>query len=120
MIRWINHLSLATKLRLVIVYAAGAALLVASGLYITGEVLGLRSLELMLVSLFLAGLVAYFLAARLQRLICVPINELLVVARNVRTTQTFTLRARKHNDDEMGALVDGFNSMLARAREAGT
>ena len=42
MTRWIHHLSLATKLRLIIVYAAGAALLVASGLYITGEVLSLR------------------------------------------------------------------------------
>jgi hypothetical protein len=42
MIRWVNHLSLATKLRIAIMYAAGAALLVASGLYITGEVLSLR------------------------------------------------------------------------------
>jgi two-component system, sensor histidine kinase and response regulator len=114
MIRWVNHLSLATKLRFAIVYTAAAALLVAAGLYMTGEALGLRSLGLMLLSLFVAGLVAYFLAARLQRLICAPINELLVVARNVRTTQKFTLRARKHNDDEMGALVDGFNSMLAQ------
>jgi two-component system sensor histidine kinase/response regulator len=236
MIRWIHHLSLATKLRLIIVYAAGAALLVASGLYITGEVLSLRqglaqqlatlarsvaqdeaslnfsnralaqtllqsmrvdpnvrsvalydasgrlftsvtfgdqraaeaepvqkralgsetgqliafqgltltrvevpvqiaganagsiqvdadlaqlyvqlqrSLELMCLSLFLAGLVAIFLAARLQRAICVPINALLEVARQVRSSRKFTLRAQKHSDDEMGALVDGFNSMLA-------
>ncbi|HTY92851.1 MAG TPA: response regulator [Steroidobacteraceae bacterium] len=39
---WISHLSLAAKLRFMIVYAAGAALLVASTLYITGEVLSLR------------------------------------------------------------------------------
>ncbi|HTC44935.1 MAG TPA: response regulator [Steroidobacteraceae bacterium] len=236
MTRWIHHLSLATKLRLIIVYAAGAALLVASGLYITGEVLSLRqglaqqlatlarsvaqdeaslnfsnralaqtllqsmrvdpnvrsvalfdasgrlftsvsfraqhagpdepvenwapgsqpgaliqfqgltrahvvvpvqiagayggtiqvdadlaqlyaqlqrSLELMCLSLFLAGLVAIFLAARLQRAICAPINALLEVARQVRSSRKFTLRAQKHSDDEMGALVDGFNSMLA-------
>jgi sensor histidine kinase regulating citrate/malate metabolism len=42
MMRWVNRLSLAAKLRFVIMYAAGAALLVASGLYITGEVLSLR------------------------------------------------------------------------------
>ena len=36
MMRLIAHLSLATKLRLMIVFAAGAALFVASGLYITG------------------------------------------------------------------------------------
>jgi hypothetical protein len=50
--RWIRRLSLATKLRFVIVYAAGAALLVASTLYITGEVLSLRqSLAQQLVTL---------------------------------------------------------------------
>jgi two-component system, sensor histidine kinase and response regulator len=238
MMHWVGHLSLATKLRFAIVYAAAAALLVASGLYIGGEVLSLRhslaqqlvtlassvaqdeaslgfsnrtlaqtilesmrvdpnvrsialydahghlfssvafgdqryspaeqfqlrwtdaaplgtqtiqfrgmtlasiqvpvsvagvsagtirvdadlnqlyaqlrrSLELMCLSLLIAGLVAFFLATRLQRVICAPIEELLAVARNVRSTQKFTLRARKHNNDEMGALVDGFNGMLA-------
>ena len=238
MMRWINHLSLAAKLRFIIVYAAGAALLVASGLYITGEVLSLRqslaqqlitlarsvaqdeaslsysnrslaqsilqsmrvdpnvksvalydatgrlftsvafgdprvsaaekfqmrlnqgamddnrpisfqgltlahiqvpvqiagvsagsihvdadlaqlyvqlwrSLEFMCLSLLLAGLVAVLLAARLQRLICTPINELLEAVRTVRSSRAFTRRALKHNDDEMGALVDAFNGMLA-------
>jgi signal transduction histidine kinase/CheY-like chemotaxis protein len=236
MMRWIHHLSLAAKLRLIIVYAAGAALLVASGLYITGEVLSLRqslaqqlitlarsvaqdeaslnfsnqalaqsilqsmrvdpnvrsvalydasghlftsvafgaprsapaekflmpldqgtndravsfqgltlahiqvpveiagvtagsvhvdadlaqlyvqlwrSLELMCLSLLLAGLVAVFLASRLQRFICTPINELLAAVRTVRNSRAFTLRAPKHGNDEMGALVDAFNGMLA-------
>jgi two-component system, sensor histidine kinase and response regulator len=236
--RWINQLSLAAKLWFIIVYAAGAALLVASGLYITGEVLSLRqslaqqliilarsvaqdeaalgysnqtlaqsllqsmrvdpnvrsvalydasghlftsvafgdprfspaekfqmrltpgapgddrpvsfqgltlahiqvpveiagvnagsvhvdadlaqlyvqlrrSLELMCLSLLLAGLVAVFLAARLQRIICTPINELLAAVRNIRSSRAFTLRAPKRSNDEMGALVDAFNGMLA-------
>jgi len=238
MMRWINRLSLAAKLRFVIVYAAGAALLVASGLYITGEVLSLRqslaqqlvtlarsvaqdeaslnfsnpalaqsmlqsmrvdpnvrsvalydatghlftsvefgaqrystaekfqmhwkpgaagdnqavqfqgltlahiqvpvevagvsvgsvhvhadleqlytqlwrSLELMCLSLLLAGLVAILLAARLQRLMCTPINELLEAVRTVRSSRAFSLRAPKLNNDELGALVDAFNGMLA-------
>ena len=236
--RWIDDLSLAAKLRFVIVYAAGAALLVASGLYITGEVLSLReslaqqlltlarsvaqdeasvgfsnrnlaqsilqsmrvdpnvrsvalydagghlftsvtfgdpsftpaeklqmrlnpgagndtrsvsfrgltlahiqvpvqiagidagsvhvdadldqlytqlrrALELMCLSLLLAGLVAVLLAARLQRVILTPINELLEAVRTVRSSRAFTLRAAKRNNDEMGALVDAFNGMLA-------
>jgi two-component system, sensor histidine kinase and response regulator len=235
--RWIRHLSLATKLRLVIVYAAVAALLVASGLYISGEVLSLRqslaqqliilarsvaqdeaslgfanqalaqsllqsmtvdpnvrsvalydasghlftsvtfgdprasrverfqmhltpgapddsravsfqgltlahiqvpvaiggvnagsvhvyadlaqlyvqlrrSLELMCLSLLLAGVVAVLLATRLQRVIFTPINELLAAVRNVRSSRAFTLRAPKRSNDEMGALVDAFNGML--------
>jgi signal transduction histidine kinase/DNA-binding response OmpR family regulator len=235
---WINRLSLAAKLRFIIMYAAGAALLVASGLYITGEVLTLReslaqqltilarsvaqdeaslnfsnrglaqsilqsmrvdpnvrsvalydagghlftsvafgdpryspgeklqmrlnpgapadnrpvsfqgltlahiqvpveipgasagsihveadlaqlyvqlwrSLEFMCLALLVAGLVAVLLAARLQRVICTPINELLEAVRTVRSSRAFTLRAPKLHNDEMGALVDAFNGMLA-------
>jgi len=72
-----------------------------------------RSLEMMCMALCVAGIVAMILAARLQRLICAPINELLVVASEVRKTRNFTLRANKYHDDELGALADGFNSMLA-------
>ncbi|HEV2700412.1 MAG TPA: response regulator [Steroidobacteraceae bacterium] len=236
--RWINRLSLAAKLRFVIVYAAGAALLVASGLYITGEVLSLRqslaqqlvtlarsvaqdeaslnfsnpalaqsmlqsmrvdpnvrsvalydakgrlfasvafgaqhyataekfqmhwkqgdaadnqtvrfqgltlthiqvpvliagadagsvqidadleqlyvqlwrALELMCLALLLAGMVAILLAARLQRLISTPVKQLLETVRTVRSSRAFSLRAPKHHNDEMGALVDAFNGMLA-------
>jgi two-component system, sensor histidine kinase and response regulator len=238
MMRWIGNLSLAAKLRFMIVYAAGAALLVASTLYITGEVLSLRqslaeqlvtlarsvaqdegtlnfanrslaqsilgslrvdpsvrtvalydaggrlftgasfaeqrhaaaaqfqqrwtdaaaagnqtirfrgltlahiqvpvvnagvtvgsvqidadlvqlyaqlqrSLELMCLALILAVLVAILLATRLQRLISAPISELLAVARSVGSGQRSKLRALKHSNDEMGALVDGFNAMLS-------
>jgi len=238
MIRFIRHLSLATKLRLMIVYAAGAALFVASALYVTSEVLSLRRglaqqlvtlaqsvaenvgslpaadrglartmlqsmqvdpnvrsvalfdagghpvtgisfgdqrvspaeqlelrltgapaqelqtirfrgftsvkiqvpvevngakggsirvdadlaqlypqlkryLELMGLALSAAWLVAIFLATRMQRAICAPINELLDVAQQVRASRKFTIRAQKYSDDELGRLVDGFNGMLA-------
>jgi two-component system, sensor histidine kinase and response regulator len=72
-----------------------------------------RYLELMGLALSAAWLVAIFLATRMQRAICAPINELLDVAQNVRNSRKFTIRAHKHNDDEMGRLVDGFNGMLA-------
>lgn len=42
MMAWISNLSLAAKLRVIIVYAAGVSLLVASVLYMSGEVLSLR------------------------------------------------------------------------------
>src|SRR5450759_5416093 len=42
MMRWIGNLSLAAKLRLIVVYAAAVALLVASVLYMSVEVLSLR------------------------------------------------------------------------------
>jgi signal transduction histidine kinase/CheY-like chemotaxis protein len=240
MMRWINNLSIATKLRLVVVYAAAAALLVASILYMSGEVLTLRrslaqhlvtlartvgtnttaalifsdradariileslradpnirtvtlydaagkvfvdavlngenaspaerlrawkindaindkhairfsgltrahiqvpvmlagdhvgtihidadlaqlsaqlksSLENMLLGLLLAGLVAYVLSIRVQRVILTPLSDLVRVVGNVRESKNFSIRAEKHIDDEFGILIDGFNEMLAQ------
>ena len=42
MMHWISNLSLAAKLRVIVIYAAAVALLVASVLYMSGEVLSLR------------------------------------------------------------------------------
>ena len=129
MIRWIDkRLSLPAKLRLTTLSVAGAALLVAATLYLAADLWGLRvqahadldqlyaqllrDLRLMGMALLPAAVVAMLLAARVQRLICVPVNELLEVARHVRTGK-FTVRAHKHSEDEFGVLVDGFNGMLA-------
>jgi two-component system, sensor histidine kinase and response regulator len=71
-----------------------------------------QSVELMGLALSVAWLVAIYLATRFQRIISAPINELLEVARNVRTSRKFNGRAQKYSEDEMGALVDGFNGML--------
>jgi two-component system, sensor histidine kinase and response regulator len=40
--KWLNNLPLAAKIRVIVMFATGMALLVASSLYMTGEVLGLR------------------------------------------------------------------------------
>ena len=71
-----------------------------------------RSLVIMLLSLGLSGLVAYVLSTRLQRLISAPVNGLLKVTASVRESNNFSLRGEKHADDEIGALIDGFNEML--------
>ncbi len=42
MIRWLAALSLAAKLRVIVIYAAGVALTVAAVFYVSGSVLGLR------------------------------------------------------------------------------
>jgi signal transduction histidine kinase/CheY-like chemotaxis protein len=71
------------------------------------------SFAIMGFALFLAGLVAYFLAIRLQRVISGPVTGLLDVVSRVRDSKNFSIRAQKRGDDEFGALVDGFNGMLA-------
>jgi len=70
------------------------------------------SLENMLFGLVLAGLVAYVMSIRLQRVILTPLSDLVQIVRNVRESKNFSIRAEREIDDEFGALIDGFNEML--------
>ncbi|MEO8622516.1 MAG: histidine kinase dimerization/phospho-acceptor domain-containing protein, partial [bacterium] len=62
--------------------------------------------------------VIYLIAHRLQRVISMPIVELAEVTRKVSESKDYGLRARDQDrDDEIGALVKGFNRMLAHIQE---
>jgi signal transduction histidine kinase/DNA-binding response OmpR family regulator/HAMP domain-containing protein len=60
-----------------------------------------------------AALFALLLSARMQRVISQPILDLEQTMKTVSATKTFSLRVVKTQDDEIGALIDGFNEMLA-------
>ncbi|MEO5772218.1 MAG: ATP-binding protein, partial [Burkholderiaceae bacterium] len=64
--------------------------------------------------LVLAGslLVAYLLASWLQRFISAPLANLAATVRDVSLHGNYARRAIKVTDDEVGALIDGFNAML--------
>jgi signal transduction histidine kinase/DNA-binding response OmpR family regulator len=72
-----------------------------------------RSMQTLLLSLSVAGLLGYLLSSRLRRVISEPMAHLIQVAGDVRQSKDFSIRAEKHTDDEFGALIDGFNEMLA-------
>jgi C4-dicarboxylate-specific signal transduction histidine kinase len=58
--------------------------------------------------------VALLLSARLQRVISDPITQLARLAVRIGRDKDFSRRAVKVGDDELGALVEGFNEMLAQ------
>ena len=60
-----------------------------------------------------AALFALLVSARMQRVISQPILDLEQTMKTVSATKTFSLRVTKTQDDEIGALIDGFNEMLA-------
>lgn len=62
--------------------------------------------------LVISSTVAFLLAARLQRTISGPISHLAGVMNLVKTKNDYAVRAEKHGADELGSLIDGFNSML--------
>ncbi len=62
--------------------------------------------------LTLSLLVTLFFSKRLPRIISEPIIKLAKTARLVSETQDYSLRAVKISSDEIGTLVDDFNTML--------
>jgi len=61
---------------------------------------------------FLSSLVALVLSTKLQHIISGPISHLAEVVSNVAKDKNYSVRATKHDEDELGRLIDGFNEML--------
>jgi len=81
-----------------------------------GELYARAKRFLDIVVLVMAGtfVIAYILAAWLQRLISRPVLELARTASAVSTAKDYSLRASKISEDEIGELADQFNEMLAQ------
>ncbi|MFB3100107.1 MAG: EAL domain-containing protein [Gammaproteobacteria bacterium] len=60
---------------------------------------------------------AFLLSSRLQRVISVPINQLVKTAKHISEHNDYSTRAVKYNEDELGLLVDTFNNMLEKIEE---
>lgn len=68
----------------------------------------------------IAMLLAYALSAGPQRAITSSIASLTKVMAHVSRDRNYDIRAIKHNDDEIGLLVDGFNLMLSEIEKRNT
>ena len=76
-----------------------------------------RSLEIMGLALAVAGLLAFLMGSRLQRLISDPVIHLLQTAKAVTQMRNYAIRACKDTDGELGQLIDGFNEMLGEIQQ---
>lgn len=63
-----------------------------------------------------AGLIAlsFLLAVFLQNIVTKPLRELAQATRSISEKQDYSIRVRKSSSDEIGALCDEFNGMLAQ------
>ncbi|MBK8363981.1 MAG: HAMP domain-containing protein [Bacteroidetes bacterium] len=59
-------------------------------------------------------LIAYFLSHILQKSISQPILQLEETARRISEKGDYSVRAKKHGNDELGALTNAFNFMLSQ------
>ena len=60
---------------------------------------------------------SYWLAARFQQQISGPIVNLAQTMQRVSLEEDYTLRVERCSQDEIGSLIDGFNSMLSQIRQ---
>ncbi|MDR3698147.1 MAG: ATP-binding protein [Candidatus Sulfopaludibacter sp.] len=72
-----------------------------------------HSLWMILVVFVVSSVVAYLIAARLQRLISEPIIHLAQTAKAVTLLKNYGIRAQTSTNGEVGMLIAGFNEMLS-------
>ncbi|MHA7817974.1 MAG: response regulator [Pseudohaliea sp.] len=77
----------------------------------------ISDLLIMLAVVGAAFVLATFLSLRLQRLVAGPIQQLVAVTRRIAESGDYSVRATKHQDDEIGSLIENFNYMLAQIDE---
>jgi len=74
----------------------------------------IRSLIWFLVIIVTAFISAYFISLKLQRYISEPILHLAKIMNTVSVEKSFSIRAVKTTEDEIGDLISGFNGMLTQ------
>jgi PAS domain S-box-containing protein len=61
---------------------------------------------------FFLLIIAAFIAWRIQKIISAPVLKLAEVTKKISKKPDYSVRVTKENNDEIGVLYDGFNSML--------
>jgi signal transduction histidine kinase/DNA-binding response OmpR family regulator/HPt (histidine-containing phosphotransfer) domain-containing protein len=80
----------------------------------------LRNLAWYLIALLFGLAISSVIAQRMRRFITAPIAELDRTAEAITVSRQYALRVSKTSDDELGHLIDRFNTMLAQIERTDT
>jgi len=76
-----------------------------------------RYANILIIFVLVSGLFAFFVSSKLQGLISKPILHLEDTMRMVSSNKNYAVRAVKTYGDEIGRLIDGFNTMLSEIQQ---
>jgi signal transduction histidine kinase/CheY-like chemotaxis protein len=79
-----------------------------------------RYANILIIFVLVSGLFAFFVSSKLQGLISRPILHLEDTMRMVSVNKNYGVRAVKSYGDEIGRLIDGFNTMLSEIQQRDT
>jgi len=79
-----------------------------------------RYAGILAIFVLVSGLFAFFVSSKLQGLISNPILHLEDTMRMVSANKNYAVRAVKSYGDEIGRLIDGFNTMLSEIQQRDT
>jgi signal transduction histidine kinase/CheY-like chemotaxis protein len=79
-----------------------------------------RYANILIIFVLVSGLFALFVSSKLQGLISKPILHLENTMRMVSSNKNYAVRAVKTYSDEIGRLIDGFNTMLSEIQDRDT
>jgi signal transduction histidine kinase/CheY-like chemotaxis protein len=79
-----------------------------------------RYANILIIFVLVSGLFAFLVSSRLQGLISKPILHLEDTMRMVSANKNYAVRASKTYGDEIGRLIDGFNTMLSEIQQRDT
>jgi len=79
-----------------------------------------RYANILIIFVLISGLFALFVSSKLQGLISKPILHLEDTMRMVSSNKNYAVRAVKTYGDEIGRLIDGFNTMLSEIQQRDT
>jgi signal transduction histidine kinase/CheY-like chemotaxis protein len=79
-----------------------------------------RYANILIIFVLVSGLFALFVSSKLQGLISKPILHLENTMRMVSSNKNYAVRAVKTYSDEIGRLIDGFNTMLSEIQQRDT
>jgi len=117
----IEDMSISRKLTLIVITVCGVALMLSAAAVLTvflqSDTGDLRAgmekcagiVGLIAISI---GMLAYVLNARLQRSVIDPIMSLVQTVNAISTKKDYSIRADRHGNDELSALMARFNEML--------
>lgn len=84
-----------------------------------GPIGNLRKVEISVLIIFLGltALISAVITTRIARLVANPIQQLVLAMNSVSDQQDFSIRLKRTSDDEVGAIAEGFNAMLAEIEQ---